>query len=153
MRIVAWCAERTPSSCKCSTARLPFIRNEATLAGAQPKASIVPGVGPVLRIAEWNINPTTRASEVKLALSDRQGFLAAARANPKLRSKDLHKIEDELENLQGSDLVVLDEIDDGVPRMHCENVPRDSAQALHMNYVFGVEFIELKKIRNAEVEN
>ena len=79
---------------------------------------MIPGARPVLRIAEWNINRTTRSFQVKLALSNTEGFLAAARANPKLHSKDLHKIEDQLQHLQGADIVVLNEIDDGVPRMH-----------------------------------
>jgi hypothetical protein len=106
----------------------------------------VRGMGPVLRIAEWNINRTTRGAELKLALSDREGFLAAARANPKLRARDFHKITEQVEHLQAADVIVLNEIDDGVARMNYENVPRELAKALHMNYVFGVEFIELNGI-------
>lgn len=37
-------------------------------------------------------------------------------------------------------------IDGGAARMNYENVPRELAKALHMNYVFGVEFIELNGI-------
>jgi endonuclease/exonuclease/phosphatase family metal-dependent hydrolase len=124
----------------------PFISNEATLSGATPKAPLVRGIGPVLRIAEWNINRTTRGAELKLALSDKQGFVAAAQANPKLNSKEFYKITEQVEHLQAADVIVLDEIDDGVKRMNYENVPRELAKALHMNYVFGVEFIELNGI-------
>ena len=99
----------------------PFISNEATLSGAKPRVPFVPGVGPVLRIAEWNINRTTRGAELKLALSDKEGFVAAARSNPKLSSKDFRKITEQLEHLQAADIIVLDEIDDGVARMNYEN--------------------------------
>jgi endonuclease/exonuclease/phosphatase family metal-dependent hydrolase len=124
----------------------PFISNEATLSGAKPKAPFVRGMGPVLRIAEWNINRTTRGAELKLALSDKEGFVAAARTSPKLRSRDFRKITEQVEHLQAADVIVLNEIDDGVARMNYENVPRELAKALHMNYVFGVEFIELNTI-------
>jgi hypothetical protein len=50
----------------------PFISNEATLSGAKPKAPFVRGIGPVLRVAEWNINRTRRGAELKLALSDKK---------------------------------------------------------------------------------
>lgn len=124
----------------------PFISNEATLSGAKPKAPFVPGMGPMLRIAEWNINRTTRGAGLKLAFSDKEGFVAAARTNPKLGSKDFRTITEQVEHLQAADIIVLDEIDDGVARMNYENVPRELARLLHMNYVFGVEFIELNDI-------
>ena len=80
------------------------------------------------------------------ALSDKRGFLTAARSNPKLAATDIPKIAEQLEHLQAADVIVLDEIDDGVARINCENVPRELASALHMNYVFGVEFIELNGV-------
>src|ERR1700719_2704556 len=66
----------------------PFISNEATLSGAKPKTPFVRDTGHVLRVAEWNINRTTRGAELKLALSDKEGFVAAARTNLKLRSRE-----------------------------------------------------------------
>jgi len=123
----------------------PFISNEASLAGAEPRKPVVRGIGPVLRIAEWNINRLDKES-MRLALSDRQGYYQAARENPKLKRKALNRALAEVDNLQGADVIVLDEIDDGVKRSGYHNVPRDLAQLLHMNYAYAVEFVELNSI-------
>ena len=48
--------------------------------------------------------------------------------------------------LNNLDIVILDEVDYGVHRTKYRNVARDLADALHMNYVYGVEFIELNRI-------
>ncbi|MGC2661991.1 MAG: endonuclease/exonuclease/phosphatase family protein [Bryobacteraceae bacterium] len=124
----------------------PFISNEAKGRGAVPKAPHVPELGPVLRIAEWNINRGENESEVELALTDSSRFLAAARNNPSMMESDLRRAADELNELNGADVVVLDEVDDGVKRTKYRNVARDLAKALNMNYVYGVEFIELDRI-------
>jgi hypothetical protein len=48
--------------------------------------------------------------------------------------------------LQQADLVILNEIDNGVDRENYHDVPSELATALHMNHVFAVEFIELNRI-------
>jgi hypothetical protein len=63
----------------------PFISNEATRSGAKPNVPFVRGIGPALRIAEWNINRATRGAELKLALSGEKGFVAAAPIDPVVR--------------------------------------------------------------------
>jgi endonuclease/exonuclease/phosphatase family metal-dependent hydrolase len=124
----------------------PFISNEATARTVAPKIPVVLPLGPVLRIAEWNINRGENESEVELALTDATGFLAAARRNPSLKQRDVARLADELKELSAADVIVLDEVDDGVKRTKYHNVARDLARALHMNYVYAVEFIELNRI-------
>lgn len=126
----------------------PFVSNEAAFEGAKPNAPFVKELGPVLRIAEWNINRTPRESQVKDALADKAAFLAKARV--KRDSKMLQKITEELNLLQATDVVVLDEIDDRVARSNYENTPSELANALRMNYAFAVEFIELDNIYAAD---
>ncbi len=116
----------------------PFISNEATLAGAVPKRPNVPGIGPVLRVAEWNINRGMNAEQIKAALLERAQLPENAKKPAQLHS--------ELENLRGADVVVLDEVDMGDKRTQYRNVTRELAEALHMNYAYGVEFIELERI-------
>ncbi len=124
----------------------PFVSNEAAKGGAVPKVPQMAPFGPVLRIAEWNINRGENESEVQLALTNAKSYLARARTNPSLKQRDLSRVADELRALNGADIVVLDEVDDGVKRTRYRNVARDLAKALDMNYVYGVEFIELDRI-------
>jgi endonuclease/exonuclease/phosphatase family metal-dependent hydrolase len=122
----------------------PFINNEATFEGANPNAPFVHELGPVLRIAEWNINRTPRESQVQGALADKAAFLGKVHGNH--NSTKLQKICEQLNELQNADVVVLDEIDDGVARSSYENTPGELAKALRMNYAFAVEFVELDNI-------
>jgi endonuclease/exonuclease/phosphatase family metal-dependent hydrolase len=124
----------------------PFLSNEATARGAVPKVPQDSLLGPTLRIAEWNINRGENEAEVELALANPQGFMEAARKNPSLNANDLTSVAQELRNLNEADVIILDEVDDGVKRTKYHNVARDLARALDMNYVYGVEFIELNRI-------
>jgi endonuclease/exonuclease/phosphatase family metal-dependent hydrolase len=124
----------------------PFISNEATERGAAPKVPQVPLLGPTLRIAEWNINRGQNETEVELALADPGGFLDAARKNKSLKPADLTIVAEEVKELSTADLIILNEVDDGVKRTKYHNVARDLAKALDMNYVYGVEFIELNRV-------
>jgi endonuclease/exonuclease/phosphatase family metal-dependent hydrolase len=67
-----------------------------------------------IRLVSWNVNRGLRLTEII-------EFLAASSA----------------------DLILLQETDINARRTRCFNVPREIAQALKMNYVFGREFEEL----------
>lgn len=123
----------------------PFISNEASLDGAGPKRPEVPRLGRVVRIAEWNINRLEKRSMLG-ALGNLGDYEAYVNANPKLTLKQRRRAITEARELQGADIIVLDEVDDGVKRSGYRNVPRDVARLLHMNYVYGVEFVELNSI-------
>ena len=45
--------------------------------------------------------------------------------------------------LADADLILANELDDGVCRSGCRDTTREIADALHLNYAFGLEFIEL----------
>jgi endonuclease/exonuclease/phosphatase family metal-dependent hydrolase len=123
----------------------PFISNEASLAGVQPKKPTSSTLGPVLRIGEWNINRLDKDS-MRLALGDARAFYAKVIQNPVLRPYELQRVMEEVRDLQSADILVFDEIDDGVKRSKYANVPRELAQMLQMNYAFAVEFVELNSI-------
>jgi endonuclease/exonuclease/phosphatase family metal-dependent hydrolase len=120
----------------------PFVSNESWFAGYKPLTPNVPGVGQVLRIAEWNINREEKDA-MMLAFSDLNGFEALARENPRLKQKTLSNAVGEARYLQSADVIVLNEVDHGVNRTRYRDVTRDIAMTLHMNYVFATEFVEL----------
>ena len=120
----------------------PFISNEATLDGATPLMPNVAGQGPVLRLAEWNINREENDAML-LAFSDISGYEALAQQNPHLSQSALRTALEQAKHLEDADVIVLNEVDNGVNRTGYHDVTRDLAQRLHMNYVFATEFVEL----------
>ena len=54
----------------------PFINNEAYFAGTKPLRPDIKGMGPSLRIVEWNIERGVEFDAIKLSLTDKKGFLA-----------------------------------------------------------------------------
>ena len=120
----------------------PFISNvaavESSTAGLADSRT--------LHIAEWNIYRTPHEEDAKLALANAPAFLEKASKNPQLNDKKLNALREQLRVLQQADIVILNEIDNGVDREHYHNVPEELAAALHMNYAFAVEFLELNRI-------
>lgn len=121
----------------------PVIDNGASLRGAKPHPVERIGIGPVLRIAQWNINRGINFDYIRFALADAPELLRRARYSSR---KKRAVLQNELQDLQRADVIILDEVDWGMKRSGYRNVARELAQALHMNYVYGVEFIELERI-------
>lgn len=120
----------------------PFISNSAAVHGATPNVADPR----VLDIAEWNIYRTAEDESAKLALANASAFLEKASSNSRLNDKNLNALREQLRVLQQADIVILNEIDNGMDREHYHNVPDELAAALHMNHVFAVEFLELNRI-------
>ena len=130
----------------------PFLSNQADLEGARPHRPSVNGLGPVLRVACWNIDRGLNFDLIRLALSDPDGFQQAARQRGALDPKKLPQIEQQLRTLRDVDLVVLNEVDFGMKRTDYRDVAKDLARALGMNYVFGVEFVEVDRLDDLGME-
>ena len=54
----------------------PFVNNEAYLSGARPRPLDVPGLGPTLRVALWNIERGLELDYIELFLKDPDAFMA-----------------------------------------------------------------------------
>ncbi|MBV8632183.1 MAG: hypothetical protein JOZ83_14745, partial [Silvibacterium sp.] len=126
----------------------PFISNEAFYDGAKPKRPSSPELGPYLRAVMWNIERGIQFDEIRIALTqpDRFNSLLPDGKDPKekpLGPDGLRTVKQQLDVLQAADLFILDEADNGVTRTEYRDVARDLAQALKMNYAYGVEFLEV----------
>lgn len=120
----------------------PFISNSGAAEATPPS-----GQDPrVVRVAEWNIYRTPQDAEAKLAFANDPVFLQKAANNSRLSDEQRNTLRDQLRTLAQADLVILNEIDDGVDREHYRNVPQELATVLHMNYAYAVEFLELNRI-------
>ena len=129
----------------------PFINNEAYYAGSRPRPLDVNGLGPTLRIACWNIERGLELDDILLFLTDKDRFMAKVEAErkeaeekgQKVRDVALEKIPQEIELLQAADVWILNEVDWGVKRTQYREVVRELANTLHMNWAYGVEFLEI----------
>ena len=121
--------------------------------GGGPHRPSVDGIGPVLRVASWNIERGSNFDLIKLALSDPEGFKKAALERGALDAGKQMKIEQQLRTLRDADIIVLNEVDLGMKRTDYRDVTRDLAHALGMNYVFGVEFVEVDRLDDLGLEN
>jgi len=130
----------------------PFLNNDASAMGAGPHRPAVDGIGPVLRVANWNIERGLNFDLIKLALSDPGGFKQATQEQGVIDAGKLVKIEQQLRTLRDADIIVLNEVDLGMKRTDYRDVTRDLAHALGMNYAFGVEFVELDRLDDLGLE-
>jgi endonuclease/exonuclease/phosphatase family metal-dependent hydrolase len=122
----------------------PFVNNEAYFSGTKPLRPDVKKMGPSLRLVEWNIERGVELADIKLAMTDKQAFLAKvhseAAGNKKISDQQLSA---QMDALQSADVLVLNELDWGMKRSDYEAVAKSLADALKMNWAYGVEFIEV----------
>ncbi len=125
----------------------PFISNAAYYNGTRPLRPEISGLGPSLRVVMWNIERGLHLDDIKALFASREEFLKRvdiAKLTP--GSVKYNKILEEIDLLQGADVLVLQEVDWGVKRTGCRDVTRELAEALKMNWAYGVEFIEIDPI-------
>lgn len=129
----------------------PFVNNEAYYAGVRPQPLDVKGLGPSLRLACWNIERGLELDDMLLFLTDKDRFMDKVEAERKkakesgqtVRAVDLEKVPQEIKVLQSADVWILNEGDWGVKRTQYRNVVKELADTLHMNWAYGVEFVEV----------
>ena len=132
--------------------RTPFWSNEATLAGNQPHRPSVEGLGPVLRVASWNIERGLNFELIRLALSDPEAFTRTALEAGLIDPKKLAIIAGQVRTLRDADIILLNEVDLGMKRTDYRDVAGELAHSLGMNYVFGVEFVEVDRLDDLGIE-
>ncbi len=124
-----------------------FVNNEAYFDGTKPLRPDLKGMGPSLRLVEWNIERGIELDKIKLLLTDKEAFVrevhgdAAINTNTEKAKDDVLRAQSDL--LQSADVLVLNEVDWGMKRSDYRAVVKDLADALKMNWAYGVEFVEV----------
>jgi endonuclease/exonuclease/phosphatase family metal-dependent hydrolase len=132
---------------KLTTALHSAVLDNSYPAGARTRIP-VKGAGPALRVAEWNIERGENFDWVVLALKGGPAFRAQVKKDdPSISVKDLDRAAAEAKNLSQSDVLILNEVDLGMKRTEYRDVARALASALKMNYVYGVEFVEVDPLK------
>ncbi len=125
----------------------PFVNNEAYFSGTKPLQPDLDGRGPSLRIVVWNIERGIEFDAIKSSLTDKQAFLAKvhgeATSNTNSEEASDQVLNAQMDVLQSADVLVLNEVDWGMKRSDYRAVVKDLADALKMNWAYGVEFVEI----------
>jgi endonuclease/exonuclease/phosphatase family metal-dependent hydrolase len=96
-----------------------------------------------LRVAAWNIERGREWPLMRLAFTDPVGFRETLHG---ISGEEWERAAEELAALKDADVVILNEVDFGMKRTGYVNVAEELAQALNMNHVFGVEFVEVDRL-------
>ncbi|MFY9793740.1 MAG: endonuclease/exonuclease/phosphatase family protein, partial [Candidatus Sulfotelmatobacter sp.] len=130
----------------------PFVKTERTPTDIQPYRPTVTGLGPILRVGQWNIERGLNFDLIRAALADPGKFLQMVKTDDRISHHQEEVIESQLATLHGADVLVLNEVDWGMKRTEYRNVARELAAALHMNYAYGVEFVEVDPLFDLDTE-
>ena len=98
---------------------------------------------PGLRVAFWNIERGLQLDLIRTALTDPPKFRRMTEAEKSISDRRWSKAEPELAELRRADIIILNEVDLGMKQTKYADVARELADVAGMNYVFGVEFVEV----------
>lgn len=91
----------------------------------------------------WNVERGIEFVALKAALTNDERFFRRLHSSQRSSSFDLQSILEQAAALSRADVIVLNEVDWGLKRSDYRNVARELATAMQMNYVYGVEFVEV----------
>ncbi len=115
----------------------PFVSNVAGFRAVSARSETS------IRVATWNIERGLEFDALKAALTNDQRFFRRLPATDRSSKFNLAQILEQARELSRADVIVLNEVDWGLKRTNYRNVAKDLAAAMHMNYAFGVEFVEV----------
>ena len=100
-------------------------------------------LGKFIRVASWNINRGLNLDNIKLLFEDSDKLLSTAKNKDEEYLKKLKQQADILKNIN---VIVMNEVDMGMPRTGYKNVAEELAKILKFNYAYGTEFIEVDPV-------
>lgn len=127
--------------------RTPVVSNEAYLSGQRPRVQSTAGLGPILRVATWNIEKSLNITRVAEALTSPAAYTSMinekrAPAGSLLREEMLRQ----RQRLASADIVFLQEMDLGVNRSGYVDAARTLARSLGMNYAYAAQALEVDPV-------
>lgn len=124
----------------------PIIQNLAATDTLPPHRPVLKNLGPVVREGLWNIERGLNFELIRSALTDTVEFERVTGNLNHVRDPRRELVKSQLMSLQNVDILVLNEVDRGMKRTEYRDVARELAGALHMNYAYGVEFVEVDPV-------
>jgi endonuclease/exonuclease/phosphatase family metal-dependent hydrolase len=126
----------------------PRISNAAFAGGARRYMPSVGRLGPSVRVVEWNIERGQQLDNILKVLraADSPQARAVLLGNGLATGVDSGQVTQELDALSQSDVVILNEVDNGMKRSGYADVVAEIAGALKMNFASTVEFLEVDPV-------
>ena len=124
----------------------PLVDNSAGVATTTPHRPTARNLGPILRVGFWNIERGLNFQLIRSALTNATEFESLTDNLGNVSSSRRERVESQLAWLRDVDVLVLNEVDLGMKRTEYRDVARELAAALHMNYTYGVEFVEVDPV-------
>lgn len=98
-------------------------------------------IGEYVRVATWNIARGFNYEKIKYIFTD------ISKLEPMVKSKnEKNEILSQAETLKNADIIVMNEVDAGMPRTGYKNIVKEIATAGKYNYAYGVEFVEVDPV-------
>lgn len=124
----------------------PFVDNSRSSA-TPVRLSQSPQLGEFLRVACWNIERGLEYDAIEAAFHS-EARLAAMLDKKRFPegSQERREVLEQAALLRAADVIVLNEVDDGLKRTGYRDIAADLAARLGMNHAFGVQFVELSPV-------
>lgn len=129
------------------------LHNDISTGNSRPQQPSDPKIGPILRVAFWNIERGLQLDLMKQALLEPGKFEETIDAGKQRTEAQRVRIREQAEALREADILVLNEVDLGMKRTDYRDVAREMAETLGMNYVYGVEFVEVDGLEDLGTES
>lgn len=125
----------------------PIISNLAYFQGSQPHLPKHPQLGQYLRVASWNIEKSLNIPQAIQLWTDPAAFASMLDLQQVPPESDLHKLVlYQRDRLTTSDIVILQEMEIGIKRSGYINAAEELAKALHMNYAYAPQYLEVDPV-------
>ena len=105
-----------------------------------------------LHVTEWNIERGEQLDAIELLLKSPDSFLKRAQQEKKYSPQALKKLRAQATTLRQSDVLILNEVDQGMKRTDYRNVTQELAQTLGMSSAYSVEFLEVDSLTDLGTE-
>jgi endonuclease/exonuclease/phosphatase family metal-dependent hydrolase len=105
-----------------------------------------------LRVLEWNIERGEQLDNIEQLLKSPDSFIKRAQREKEYSARSLEKLRSQAATLRQSDVLILNEVDQGVKRTDYRNVTQELAQALGMSSAYSVEFLEVDSLTDLGTE-
>jgi len=121
----------------------PLIDNRAWFQGRRPVQQMNSKLGPVLRIATWNIEKSMRMPEVIQAMTSGEAYAQLIDREQVAEGSEIwNDMLRQRERVASADIIFLQEMDIGVNRSDYLNAAGEMARAMGMNYAYATQAIE-----------